>query len=224
MKITESQIRRIIRETLSSTSKLIKEAVAKNWDEYVEMTQGKGIDNPENMKGAYQKILSFPTWEEDYMIWLKDYGFIEGQGPDYGDYRKWYFRFNDSAAGKELRGSNKWTTPNDIISVLEYFADAINNAEVSAMSTEEGEGSRKEAAKKEKSKILKNIKEKVRNRKMNKTARRTGAKGGDKELDKYDKAAQNTIKNREKAEKAQNKQSLGDRVGNLDIDASDPGF
>lgn len=218
MRITEKQIRRIIRETLSGTSKLIKEAVAKNWDEYVEMTLGKGIDNPEIMKDTYQKILSFPTWEEDYMIWLKDYGFIVGQGPEYGDYRKWYFRFNDSAAGKELRGSNKWTTPDDIISVLEYFANAIDSGEVSAMSAEEGEGPRKEAAKKEKLKILKKIKEKKQQRKMNKTARRSGAKGGDKELDKYDKAAEKTRKNREKAEKAKNKQSLGDRVKNLNID------
>ena len=146
MKITEKQIRKIIRETLTGTSKLIKEAVAKNWDEYVEMTRNKGIDNPEVMKGAYQKILSFPTWEEDYLIFLQDYGFIEGQGPEYDDYRKWYFRFNDSAAGKELRGSNRYTTPDDIIGVLEYFANAINDAEDAAMSPEEAEGSRKEAA------------------------------------------------------------------------------
>ena len=56
MHITENNIRRMIRRTLKKS--LLREASAKNWDDYIDLTASKGIPQPEEMKSLYFKIVN----------------------------------------------------------------------------------------------------------------------------------------------------------------------
>jgi hypothetical protein len=120
MRITENQIRKIIRKSLSKT--LLKEQKASNWAEYVEMTAAKGIPNAEEFKNLYQKLTRPESWEANHP-WMANYSFEQGQAGDYGDYVDWYMRFNDSAMGKDERGSDRWLSPDQILVLLNSFSE-----------------------------------------------------------------------------------------------------
>ena len=134
MRITEQQIRRLVREVLSQQPPALNEW-AKNWDEYVAQTDPSEGD-PDLMKSLYIKIVN-SDWDKhvkDGGELLKQAGFEAGQGDSYKDYENWYYRFNDSPAGKSMRDpdGDKWTTPKDVLETLSGFATQIDSGEVAA--------------------------------------------------------------------------------------------
>ena len=122
MRITENQIRRIIRQTLKEA--LLKEQRASNWDEYVEITSGKGIANAEQFKILYQDIFKAPGWEQTNP-WLANYAAVDGQTDSYDDYVDWYMRFNDTDMGKSTRGSARYLSPDHVISILKLLQKTV---------------------------------------------------------------------------------------------------
>jgi hypothetical protein len=206
VKITENQIRRIIRSVLN-TSLLSEAKRANNWDEYVTFTAkniGVGEDEVRAFVDDYIKVLSRFLEDKDnpeitkdprantaFLEFMKFMGFKSTMTPSYQDYVKWYKSFNASESGSEVRAaedgsSAKYLSPvalmNFIFTATEIYDAGLKKAK---------ESSRLAAAEKmsdeEVKKGMRNwIKEKVRNKMMDRRARKTGAKGGAKELSKYE--------------------------------------
>lgn len=131
MRITENQIRRIIRKSLRRS--LLSEG-ASNWNEYVQQTGDKGIAQPDVMKDLYFKLVNseWQTHVKDNGKLLRDAGFVDGQTDSYNDYVSWYKRFNETDFGKSMRApeERRWLSPEDIIEALEGFVQQIDKGQV----------------------------------------------------------------------------------------------
>lgn len=227
VRITENQIRRIIRSVLN-TSLLSEAKKANSWEEYVPYTvenTGLAQQDVEDFVTDYRRILRIfledmndpevrdnPKTNQAFLEFMNMIGFTPNITDSYSDYVKWYKSFNSSEFGGEIRaenGSGQYLSPIDLIDVIMTTTDIYDQALKQAK-----EATRKAAAENmSEEEIKKGMRAWVKNafkkgsdrrkkRRMEIKARMTGAKGGDKELDKYDKAAVKTQKNRRKAEKA----------------------
>ena len=115
VKITENQIRRIIREVLSTPKSLLKEQAARDWESYVQITSDKNYAGAQQVEDIYKELVN----KQPYTKFMKKTGWEEGQTESFDDYKKWYMRLNNSELGTKVRDGRNYLDPADIISYME---------------------------------------------------------------------------------------------------------
>jgi hypothetical protein len=147
VKITENQIRRIIRSVLN-TSMLSEGKQATSWEEYVPYTT-ENTDIPEedvqSFVDDYVKVLSRFLEDKDnpdirdnavtnqaFLEFMNFLGFTPTMTPSYDDYVKWYKSFNSSESGAKIRdeedgAGKKYLSPSSLMNVI-MFANDIYDA------------------------------------------------------------------------------------------------
>jgi hypothetical protein len=139
MKITERQIRRLIREALSSSR--LHEATkprATDWESYIDITSKyDGISKPkiQTMVGQYigllqnlKKAVSKPEEYDKVAIqaMMDTMSLVENQDPNkYYDFVKWYMRFNDSDEAKEIKQGDKYLSTEDLMILFNEWNDTF---------------------------------------------------------------------------------------------------
>ena len=133
MRITENQIRRIIRQVLTEGRR------AKDWGTYVTYTSEDNDiprEDVEQMVSDYKSIVAMLNsrltdskfqgdLDKKYTKQEMDYLKIEeGQGDSYQGFIDWYMRFNSSPARDTYSSTagQKWLHPNDVIDVVAAIA------------------------------------------------------------------------------------------------------
>ncbi len=115
VKITENQIRRIIREVLSTPKSLLKEQAARDWESYVQITTDKNYVGAQQVEDIYKELVN----KKPFTKFMKKTGWEEGQTESFDDYKKWYMRLNSSELGTKVRDGKNYLSPSDIISYME---------------------------------------------------------------------------------------------------------
>ena len=141
MRITENQIRRIIRQTLKKAI-LTEGKRASNWEEYVEYTvtnnptlniteedvQGM-VDDYKNIVSHFNRRLSDP--EDDEGLTKETMGNLsweEGQTDSYKDFVSWYMRFNASSNRNEFYDDgkdDKWIDPAGLVDIFYILSASL---------------------------------------------------------------------------------------------------
>jgi hypothetical protein len=114
VRVTENQIRKIIREVLSSPKTLLKERAARDWESYVQITTDKNYPGAQQVEDIYKELVNKPLTQ-----FMKKTGWEEGQTESFDDYKKWYMRLNNSDLGVKVRDGRNYLDPADIISYME---------------------------------------------------------------------------------------------------------
>ena len=137
MRITENQIRRIIRQVLTEARR------ARDWATYVAYTSEdhdipredveKMVDDYKSIVAMLNSRLKDPKFQgkldRNYTKHEMDFLKIEeGQGDSYQEFVDWYMRFNSSPARDTYSSTEnqKWLHPQDVIDIIFKLSDAMD--------------------------------------------------------------------------------------------------
>jgi hypothetical protein len=238
VRITENQIRRIVREVLSTPKTLLKEQAARDWESYVQITTDKNYSGAQQVEDGYKKLAKKKPPTE----YMKKTGWTGNESESFDDFKKWYMEWNESDFGKQLRGSNRYLSPEDVIA---YFETVEQNPDPRVEAAEEVETvvaavkTKREEIKEKKQQLEEYIKQleaayaegrkNIQNSPLNNTEKNRALKDLKVELRRDKKDARKgkrrdvrdiRAKHRQqrKAQRGDKAKELGDRVQKLDID------